>query len=181
MNKLVDLEKHIAITSSTTVQNLSDPLIYAFGIKHFRYFKLYKNGQRILLSNHSDAIRYMYEQGNYEHMWFDGEFPDFLKKGWYAWKVNRLLDQREVENRIEQEMNQLLGISHGVTFVQPGNEFYEVFSFDTEKPEIYFVDKCLLFRLMLYFRKHARKLIQAAEAEKICLPIHPQIFSASAA
>jgi DNA-binding CsgD family transcriptional regulator len=171
MSKTIDLEKHVSISSAKSIQNIIRPLSENFNIKFFRYLKLYKNGKRIILSNIPDAIRYMYEQGQYVNLWYDGEFPQFLKEGWYAWHLNRLLDSREIEEKIENDLISLLQVQHGVTYVQEGDQFFEIFSFDTAENAIYLMDKQLLLRFIYYFKEQARKLIQIGEADGIILPI----------
>lgn len=175
MPKLLDLEKHISITSAQSVNNIIRPLEQAFGIQFFRYLKLHKNGKRVLLANIPDAVRYMYGEGNYVDLWYDGEFPAYLKEGWYTWHINRLLDTRPIEEKIENDLISLLQVDHGMTFVQEGDGYYEVFSFDTRENHIYQMDKNLLLQFISYFREQARKLIAIGERDAIVLPIQNRV------
>lgn len=175
MPKLLDLEKHISITGTQAIHRIICPLEQAFGIKFFRYLKLYKSGKRILLTNIPDATRYMYGQGHYLDLWYDGEFPEYLKEGWYTWHINRLLDMRPIEEKIENDLISLLQVHHGTTFVQEGDGYYEIFSFDTQENHIYKIDRNLLLRFISYFREQARKLIILGEHEAIILPIQNSV------
>lgn len=177
MSKTLDLEKHISITAAKSIDDIIHPLSDTFGVKFFRYLKLYKNGKRVILSNIPDAIRYMYGQGQYVNLWYDGEFPEFLKEGWYSWHINRLLDTRDVEEQIESDLTSLLKVYNGVTYVQESDYYFEIFSFDTVENTIYQVDRQLLLRFVYYFREQARKLIQIGELDSILLPIQNIVTS----
>lgn len=176
MSKLIDLKNHISVTSAAVVDKIISPLSDTLGIKHFRYLKLYGDGSRVLLSNYPDCTRYVYETDRYQKMWFDGEFPQYLKKGEYAWNINRLNDDSKEEEKFEEELNNQLGLYHGITFVSPSSNYYEIFSFDTEDAMIYVADKYLFSRFMLYFRSEANKLIQYSENEKILIPLKQNLF-----
>ncbi len=169
--KTLDLEEHVSLTSAETIDNIVRPLRDMFGIRFFRYLKLYKNGKRVILSNIPDAIRYMYGQGQYVNLWYDGEFPQFLKEGWHTWYLNRLLDTREIEIQIENELTSLLKVYHGITFVHEADHYFEIFSFDSAEKNIYQIDKRILTRFIFYFRQQARKLIAAGELDSLLLPI----------
>lgn len=176
MSRLMDLENHISITSAAAVDKIVTPLSDALDVKHFRYLKLYGDGSRVLLSNYPDCTRYVYETDRYQKMWFDGEFLQYLKKGEYAWNINRLNDDSEEEEKFEQELNNQLGLYHGITFVSPSSNYYEIFSFDTEDAMIYGADKHLFSRFMIYFKSEANKLIKRSENEKILIPLKQNLF-----
>lgn len=171
MLKTLDLEKHISITSTNNIENIIKPIRDIFGVKFFRYLKLYKNGKRVVLSNIPDAIRYMYGQGQYVHLWYDGEFPTFLKPGWYNWCLNSLIDARELQEQIENDLISLLGVYHGTTFVQECDHYYEIFSFDTAGAEIYAINRSLLLRFIFYFKEQAKKIIEAGEIDCFLFPL----------
>ena len=179
MYKLMDLEHHLSITSAAQIDRIVTPLTHALGVKHFRYLKLYGDGSRVLLSNYPDCTRYIYETDRYRQMWFDGEFPQYLIKGWYAWNINRLSDDSKEEETFEKELNHQLSLYHGVTFVSPGLNYYEIFSFDMESSIIYQADKNLFSRFMFYFKDQANKLIERAEHEKILISLKQNLFNIS--
>lgn len=179
MRKQIDLENHISITSAAAVDKIVSPLSDTLDIKHFRYLKLYGDGSRVLLSNHPDCTRYVYETDRYQKMWFDGAFPQYLKKGEYAWNINRLNDDSIEEEKFELDLNTQLGLYHGITFVSPNLNHYEIFSFDTADAMIYGADRHLFLRFMLYFKSEANKLIQRAENEKILIPLKQNLFDVS--
>lgn len=141
MSKVLNLEKHSAIQTAAQVDKIARPLRDALMIKHFRYLKLYDDGSRVLLSNYPDCTRFVYEAERYKKMWFDGEFPEYMKEGNYAWNIARLSDDSTEEEKFEQEINQLLGLYHGITFVIPGIGYNEIYSFDTEHSSVYSVHK----------------------------------------
>lgn len=177
MAKTLDLTKHFSITSAKEVSQLVAPLTAAFNIKHFRYLKLYHDGSRVLLSNYPDCTRFMYEENHYKKMWFDGEFPECLTDGWHFWDVLSMIENGREKDSFEKEINHLLDLYHGMTFVQHGLGFYEIYTFDSNSPAIYHVDKKLLLHFMLYFKAQANKLINSAEDEKIYLPVSQPLFN----
>lgn len=170
MKTILDLTQHHCMKTTAIISKIATPVSEMFAIKHFRYLKLYHDGSRALLSNRPDAISYMYEAGNYHYMWYDGDFPNFLESGWHYWKINHLLVRNKIQQRVEHEMLELLGICDGVTFIAHFKDAYEIFSFDTSDANIYRADKRLLLRFIFYFKQQARALIQQAEAEKIMVP-----------
>ena len=180
MSKLIDLDGHFSLLTASKIDKIVAPLS-AFGIKHFRYLRLYGNGSRVLLSNQPDCTRYMYEGDRYQKMWFDGEFPQYLKEGAYSWNINRLQDDSEEEEKLELEINTLLGLYHGITFVQPSDDFYEIYSFDTDHTKIYDVHKKLFLRFILYFKEQAKELIATGEHERIIIPVKKNLMTIAAA
>lgn len=173
--KIIDLEKHVSIYSAKQVEKICRPLCDLFGIHFFRYLKLYKNGKRVVLSTNPDAIRYMYEQGAWVDLWYDGNFPEFLKPGWYNWQINRMLDSREVEEKIENDLMSILNVKHGTTLVQENKQGFEIFSFDSNLNAIYQTDRNLFLRFTYYFKEQARQLIHAAETDGLWFdaPLNP--------
>lgn len=163
----MDLNKNLAITSADQIKKIIQPLKEAFGIQHFRYIKLYPDGSRILLSDYPDQIRYIYNEKNYLNMWFDGKHTNFLKEGWHFRPINSKLDTRECQKIIDLELRNLLNLSEGMAYVETSKNSYEIFSFDSNDPSMYAVDKKLLYRFILYFKNEARKIITQAEKEKI--------------
>ena len=61
MGKIIDLDQHFSILQSPTIAKVVAPLTSHFGIKHFRYLKLYPDKSRILLSNYPVGIQFIYE------------------------------------------------------------------------------------------------------------------------
>ncbi len=170
-----DLEQHISITSAHLIKKIIRPLRESFDIAFFRYLKLYKSGSRVVLSNLPDAIRYIYGEGNHVHMWFDGNYSEYLKPGWYTWHMNLLLDNREIGNKIHEDLTNLLSVCHGITFVQEYQDHYEIFSFDANGKEIYGIDKSLLLRFAFYFKEQAHKLIEIGEQNSLFIPVPKKI------
>ena len=164
----MDLHRHFSVTTADQVSKILAPLAQSFGIKHFRYLKLYADKSRILLSNLPDCTRFMYEEGHYKDMWFDGEFPDHLTEGCHYWDVIRLTGNRTTQKtECEKEINQVLGLYHGITYVYPGINYWEIYTFDSDDPAIYHMDKKILMHFILYFKEKAARLIDQGEREKI--------------
>ncbi len=177
MARTLNLDHHICITSANTVAKIAAPLIKTFNIKHFRYLKLFNDGSRVLLSNYSDCTRFMYEEGRYKTMWFDGGRPECLTEGYHIWDVLRALDPHQENDPLQNEISLLLDLNCGITFVQQGLGFYEIYTFDTNSPAIYHVDKKLLFHFTRYFKSEAANLIKSAEEDKIYGPIKAPLCS----
>lgn len=168
LNKL-DLERHFALTTSPTVSKIITPLTKLFYIKHFRYLKLYNNGSRIILSNNPDCTRFLYELGHYKKMWFDGEYPEQLTEGWHILEVMRTINCEGEVTPFEKEINKLLGVFHGITYIEKSVGYYEIYTFDTNHADIYSIDNKLLKQFIVYFKEQARKLIEQGEQEKIII------------
>jgi len=103
----------------------------------------------------------------YQTMWFDGEFPENLKNGWQNWDTLRAIHLNDVITPFEKEIHYQLALTHGMSYVEKGVDFYEIYTFDTEHPGIYTIDKSLLLHFILYFKEEAKKIIAKAEHEKI--------------
>lgn len=173
----LDLERHLCITSAQALSAITKPLATAFGIKHFRYLKLYRDGSRILLSNHPDCIRFMYGAGHYKDMWFDGEFPDCLSDGWHIWDALRTVSCANQISPLEKEINQLLGLYHGLTLVNAGVDFHEIYTFDSNCSAIYQINKDLFLRFIFYFKEQAHNLLVKSDEERLVLPIENKALS----
>jgi DNA-binding CsgD family transcriptional regulator len=165
MTKVIDLDQHFSITSAAKVKTITAPLSRQLGIKHFRYLKLYADKSRVLLSNFPDCTRFVYEDGTYQNMWYDGEFAEHLVEGCHLWDAKR----SDEKTPFEKEINQQLGLYHGITFVFPVNNYWEIYTFDSVNADIYQLDKKLLTHFMLYFKDQAAKLILQGESEKIII------------
>ncbi len=168
--KVLDLEQHLCITSANQVSAITKPLASAFGVTHFRYLKLYHDGSRILLSNYPECVRFMYGQGHYKQMWFDGEFPNCLSNGWHVWDALRAQSGHQDITPFEKEINHNLSLYHGMTFVSVGTEFYEIYTFDSDLSAINQVNTDLFLRFIFYFKEQANTLIMKADKERLFLP-----------
>src|SRR3989338_5042637 len=112
MSNKINLTDHISITSAPEIHKIITPLIHALNIKHFRYLKLYGDGSRLLLSNYPDYTRFIYETDHYKKMWFDGEFPEYLKSGQYTWGTNKSKNSAELMT-LNKEIGNLIGLHDG--------------------------------------------------------------------
>ncbi len=172
----LDLSQHYSITSADKVCKIITPLTEAFDITHFRYLKLYSNGSRILLSNYADCTRFYYEEGHYKEIWFDGEFPNCLTEGWHIWDVMRAVNCDSNKSTLELEINQLLKLYFGITYIVKGPDFYEIYTFDSDKAGIYQIDKKVIIHFILYFKQQAKSFIAQGEKEKIIIPLQTPLF-----
>jgi LuxR family quorum-sensing system transcriptional regulator SolR len=170
-NGLIDLITHFSIVTADKVSKIIKPFTSAFNIKHFRYLKLYNDGSRVLLSNYADCTRFYYEQGHYKKMWYDGEFPEHLIEGWHLWDMMRIINYGSEVSPFEKEINHLLHLSHGLTYIKQGIGFYEIYTFDGNSPSIYQIDKKILLHFIFFFKEQARKLISRGEQEKIIIEL----------
>ena len=169
MAKYVDLDNHLSITSVAQVAAIIRPISDALDVKHFRYLRLYEDGSRFLLSNHADCTRFVYEEGNYKSMWYDGEFPEKLLDGWHQWRGNALKPS-ECKTDFELTINSDLGLHHGLTFVRKDIGYWEVITFDSDQSSFCDTSKGVLTQFLFYFKEQARQLITAASHERILVP-----------
>ncbi len=166
MSKTIDLNQHFSITSAKQISAITAPLVQHFGIKHFRYLKLYQDKSRVLLSDFPDCTRFVYEDGTYQKMWFDGEFTDGLTPGCHLWAVLR----GDEKSPFEHEINKTLGLYHGMTFVNAVNNYWEIYTFDSDNLGIYQIDKQIFTHFITYFKEQAANLIVRGESERITVP-----------
>lgn len=169
--RIFDLDQHISIQSAKTVGKISAPLFDTFGIKHFRYLKLYRSGNRIVLSNFPDYIRYIYEYGNYSKLWFDGNFPDFVKSGWHQRHTALVMDQRKNSQQIDDELSSILNTDYGTTFIQENKTYFEAYTFDSTIADIYYIDQKILYRFIYFFKQQAQKYLKATEENLLYFPV----------
>ena len=167
MEGSVNLASHISLTSADAIAKITKPLATHFLIKHFRFLRLYQDGTRILLSNFRDCTRFVYEEGHYTTMRYDGCSPEHLVDGWHLWNADATtLDKTD----FEKDINNMLGLHHGLTFVSTGVSYWEIFTFDSDQFDIHFVDKAMLRHFMFYFKEQANKILKHAEQEKLIIP-----------
>ncbi|MBA2651565.1 MAG: helix-turn-helix domain-containing protein [Tatlockia sp.] len=175
MSETVSLEHHLCIKSTNQVSKITRPLTQAFEVQHFRYLKLYQNGSRVLLTNHPDSVRFMYGQGHYKQMWFDGEFPQHLANGWHIWDALRTETSNNLITPLEKEINHHLNLYHGLTFVIAGSHFHEIYTFDSHLATINQVNRQLFLRFIYYFKEQAAALINQANNERLIMPGKPKL------
>lgn len=166
MGKVIDLDQHFSITSANRVSSITTSLNDSFGIKHFRYLKLYQDKSRILLSDSPECSKFIYEDGTYQKMWYDGEYAEKLTPGCHFWQV---LNENQ-KTPFEREINKILGLYHGVTFVYQIDNYWEIYTFDSDNPSIYHIDKNVFNHFILYFKEQAVNLVEQGESEKIIVP-----------
>ncbi|MBA2655496.1 MAG: helix-turn-helix domain-containing protein [Tatlockia sp.] len=175
MSEFVNLDQHLCIKSTHQISKITRPLNQAFGTQHFRYLKLYQDGSRILLTDNPDCVRFMYGEGHYKQMWFDGEFPQHLTNGWHIWDALRTEVCNNQITPLEKEINKLLNLYHGLTFVSTSPQYHEIFTFDSPFATINQVDKQLFRRFMFYFKEQASALLKTANNERLIVPHKPKL------
>lgn len=170
MKNKINLDHHFCITSAKAVDKIARPLQENFGIMHFRYLKLFNDGSRIILSNRPDCVQFMYGEGHYNEMWFDGNFPDFLCTGRHVWDVMRVLTENNKITPLEAEINRNLKLSHGLTFIFSGQQCHEIYTFDSNHTSVYQFQNRFLSRFVSYFKDQAAQLLLKANMERIVIP-----------
>ncbi len=171
MNNGIDLSNHFSINTANQINKIVAPFSTHISIKHFRYLKLYTNGSRIILANNPDCTRFLYELGHYKTMWFDGEFPEYLKEGWYLWDIMRTIYYNNTKTLFEAIINETLGLYHGITYIVKGIGFYEIYTFDTDHADIYRIDHKIIKQFIFYFKQEANKIIKQSDQERLVIPI----------
>lgn len=154
------------------IKKMADPLTRNFDIKYFRYLKLYPDKSRILLTNLPDSLRFIYEEGHYKKMWFEGEFPVYLGSGFNLWKEADHMDKTD----FEKEINLNLGLHNGITYVNQCLNYWELFTFDGISQQIHQLERKLLMHFIIYFKEQAQELLSDGEKEKIYLPEYSDLI-----
>lgn len=170
MRKKIDLDGSHIITSAEKVSKLCKPLEDLFGGIFSRYGKVFNDGSRIILSNNIDLFRWTYEENNYHLTWRDHDLPISQFQS-TTWAVQRLSDTEE-QRAFRKEMLSQFGVSEGMHIVKRSVDFIEILSFGSDNFFIYDLKKSHVNRFIYYFKEQAKDLIEAAERERIRVPLY---------
>lgn len=170
MVEKIDLEGSHVETFAGKVDGICRPLRELLRIPWFRYGRVFNDGSRIVLSNHPDIFRLIYEEGNYPITWHDNDRPISTFQS-YLWAIKRLSNTTESELYFDQDISKLFGITQGMSFLNQSADSVEIFSFASDDLGVYDLKRSLLDRFMFYFKEQAQDLIEAANSERIIVPL----------
>lgn len=173
----INLERNFALTSSSTVQDICDPILKSIGITYFNYIKIYnKDCSRELLTNNADWIGHFYSNALYNSIGAI-DIEHLLPKGYFLWAEMVTKDPIYLQGR------DYFNIDQGITFVikRPDVTLLYIFASSQDNHDInnfYASNIDLLQRFIHYFTDRGQDLIKEAESNRIYLP-QPQIVTAS--
>lgn len=157
----------LALTACDDIGAICAPL-RELGAHHFNYLRIYPDGSRINLSNNAQWIEYFYAKKLYEIGTFDSD-PALYSK---AYIVFPKMD----ENIILLDAHKYFNLSHASMFILPALNYCEFFYFSGHKDEplknkLYLQHEDLLERFIFYFKDRAKRIIAAADRDRIKLPL----------
>lgn len=163
---------HLFLTAASDIDNIIAPL-KAYDITYFAYVKSYADGSRVLLSNHLDDFQaYLtnkhYLEGNTEAR------PQLYQKQAILWST---LPKQHLYQFSRENFN----IDHGLSIVEPGENYCEFFGFASthEHPEVvnfYLNNLDIIKNFTNYFKEKADKIIKEAEQNKLIFPYHNDVI-----
>lgn len=167
MKNTISLDGNILITAANKVARICKPLVNNLDVVTFRYARIYEDGSKFILSNNTDYLRFLYEEGHYINTWYDNGKPaSQFVPGCHFWAIDKLATN-ENENWVGNELNKQFKYSDGMFYCFKQTDFVELFDFFSSNSNIYFINKKLLYRFMLYFKEQAKTLMQKGENERI--------------
>lgn len=162
----IDLKNNIALTASTHVENICNWFLKKNNLNYFLYDRTYDNGYRFSLCNRSDWTNHYY-QYDYQNVGKFERHSSCYKNCFVLWdQWNQNCDSHLVMKVSTDSFN----ISHGLTLVKCGTNYFDTFNFATTKDnysanEFYLSNINLFENFSLYFLDQAKSLIKKADSD----------------
>ena len=157
------------------INTICRPLRDNLNVPFFKYSKLFNDGSRIILSNFSAPMQFIYEEGYYPATWHDNEKgAAAYTGGTLIWAIQKLSNS-DVGSSLNKEINKLFNLREGAVHSIKHPDFLEVFDFAATGADIYNIRPATLQRFMYYFKEQARKIIVEAESDKIIVPANQSV------
>lgn len=158
-----NLKNHIALTSASDIQDICAPL-KRLGITYFTYFKTYKDGSHIRLSNDASWTEHYYKRKFYNVI--VKQVPPL--NGCVLWSC---LDEYPIFTEAAEYFN----VDNGVVLVVRSGDTVERYFFGSTRDNTilkryYFFNIEFLNRFVLYFKDRGSHIIEEAVKHKIYTP-----------
>jgi DNA-binding CsgD family transcriptional regulator len=165
----INLSKHHALSSSSIIKDLFNPILQSIGITYFNYLKIHNSdSSRELLTNNPHWIEHFYKNQLYNSLACI-DIEHLKPKGYFLWSEVDTKDPAYLHGK------DYFNIDHGITFIIKRKEFTYLYIFASGKEHFYLnnfylsnID--LLQHFIHYFNDQAKLLIQEASQNKIYLP-----------
>ena len=165
----IDLKRNVALTASSEIAQICQPLNKFFGISYFNFVKIFEDGSRAVLSNKPDFIETYYK----------------CKELYLTKAVLKMETIEEATYHLYSEFSDQpsfvvsrceFNIDNGIILAQPMENAIELYYFATTRDDYKAVGKLLrnldsLYRFILYFKEKAKKLIDEAVKQKFSIPL----------
>lgn len=173
MDELSD--SNITFTSCDKIANLCKSFFDVTGLTYFNFVRIYKNNERISLSNNKDWMRFVFStRGKYKL--FDENLL-YKHRNYIIWDLVPEIYNDELMRCANKQFN----IAHGVTFIARQGDFIEFYYFGTlpENHNInhYYVNnKDIFTAFILFFKDKAQEIILDAEKNRISSASNESIY-----
>ena len=170
----INLTKHFALTSSSLLKEICDPLLNPIGITYFNYIKIYNQDcSREMLTNKPEWTDHFYSNELYNSVGAV-DVEHLLPKGYFLWS------EMDSKDPIYQQGREFFNIDNGITFVIKRRDATLLYVFATDRDNhainnFYAGNIDLLQRFIHYFTNQAQQLIEEAAQNRVYLPIPQEI------
>lgn len=169
MGNLIIQKKHVAINSSSFIQEICSDLFKRFGVSYFNYSRFNKDFSHTSLSSDGDWANFFYSE-DYKNKFLYNEnlFEQLDGFSYILWASFP-------ENRLIQNLREYYGYDHGIIIIEYNETHNDYYSFAGYKnnPLIlnFFINNLDLLRSFIYyFKEQGRDIIKEANNDKIILP-----------
>ncbi|HEM7073816.1 TPA: helix-turn-helix transcriptional regulator [Legionella pneumophila] len=172
----INLQKHHALTSSTNVKELFNPLLESIGITYFNYIKIYNDDcSRELLTNNPEWIDHFYKNSLFNSIGAV-DVEHLLPKGYFLWS------ELDCKDPIYLQGRDFFNIDNGISFIIKREDVTYLYIFASSKDQYainnFYAGNIDLFqRFIHYFNDKAYSLIKEAEQNRIYLPFKQDVNS----
>lgn len=160
-----NLDATHALTKANEIKSICS-ILYPFGIRHFCYLRLFKDGSHLLLCTDPEWVKCFYLH-HYARAPYHKNPKDYIS-GYQLW--NTAADQSIINVAREQ-----FNIAHGMALVEQNTEDCELFHFATTRENsaitnFYLNNLGILQHFTLFFKERAQTLIRKAHSDRLILP-----------
>jgi len=170
----INLTKHFALTSSSLLKEICDPILKSIGITYFNYIKIYNQDcSREMLTNKPEWTDHFYSHELYNSVGAV-DVEHLLPKGYFLWS------EMDSKDPIYQQGREFFNIDNGITFVIKRKDATLLYVFATDRDNhainnFYAGNIDLLQRFIHYFTNQAQQLIEEAAQNRVYLPTPQKI------
>lgn len=171
-------DSSITFTSCDKIAHICELFFDITGLTYFNFVRVYKNNDRISLSNNKDWMKFVFSTRE-KYKLFD-ELLLYKHRNYIIWDLVPEIYNDELMQCAKKQFN----IAHGVTLIARQGDFIEFCYFGTtpENDNInhYYVNNKDIFKaFILFFKDKAQEIILAAEKDLIPLSSHESIYTQS--
>ncbi len=157
----LDLQHHSILASIPAVTEICHPLLNYYKINYFNHIRQFNDKTRICLTNNGDWVQYFCKNRLYLDAPFEEDKLETYPKGYILWELLK-------DTSVFAQAHQLFNIDHGITVIEPSDEFTDFYHFgmpSSQKKSYEFYLSALpsLQTFILYYKEKAAKVIANAD------------------